>query len=132
MHYLFSCFFVFICHRKKKYRNRFNSKRLILYLSDLWRMTIYKLKGTGNFFFLYVFLQLTFLCFLMYFSIFTSFINFIIMLYYVLFLLLLLRLMLLLMLFPEEREGEYCEVFQRKQTRLKKPEKWKGLRKTTQ
>ncbi|XP_071549414.1 translocation protein SEC63 homolog isoform X2 [Panulirus ornatus] len=32
----------------------------------------------------------------------------------------------------EEQEKDRCEVFQRKHARLKKPEKWKGLRKTTQ
>ncbi|XP_045583625.1 translocation protein SEC63 homolog isoform X1 [Procambarus clarkii] len=32
----------------------------------------------------------------------------------------------------EEQEKDRCEVFQRKLSRLKKPEKWKGLRKTTQ
>ncbi|KAK4324811.1 hypothetical protein Pmani_004574 [Petrolisthes manimaculis] len=32
----------------------------------------------------------------------------------------------------DEREEEYCEVFQRKTARLKKPERWKGLRKNTQ
>lgn len=32
----------------------------------------------------------------------------------------------------EEKDRDFCEVFQRKQSKLKKPEKWKGLRKTTQ
>lgn len=32
----------------------------------------------------------------------------------------------------EDQEKDRCEIFQRKHSRLKKPEKWKGLRKTTQ